>query len=65
MFGQNDRMALGARKALESRRPGSKTKFVGIDALATPGGGIREVRDGRLDASYIYPPEATSSCNWP
>lgn len=55
VFGQNDRMALGARKALERRRPGSKTKFVGIDALATPGGGIREVRDGRLDASYIYP----------
>lgn len=28
---------------------------MGIDALATPGGGIREVKDGRLDASYIYP----------
>lgn len=55
VFGQNDRMALGARKVLESRRPGGTTKFVGIDALATPGGGIREVRDGRLDASYIYP----------
>ena len=55
VFGQNDRMALGARKVLMSRLPGSKTKFVGIDALATPGGGIREVKDGHLDASYIYP----------
>ena len=55
VFGQNDRMALGARKVLMSRLPGCKTKFVGIDALATPGGGIREVKDGHLDASYIYP----------
>ena len=37
VFGQNDRMALGARKVLMSRLPGCKTKFVGIDALATPG----------------------------
>lgn len=55
VFGQNDRMALGARKVLMDRQPDSKARFVGIDALATPGGGIREVKDGRLDASYIYP----------
>ena len=31
VFGQNDRMALGARKVLMSRLPGCKTKFVGIE----------------------------------
>ena len=55
VFGQNDRMALGARKVLEQQRPGNKAKFVGIDALATPTGGIQEVKKGHLDATYIYP----------
>ncbi|MGI6224112.1 MAG: substrate-binding domain-containing protein [Prevotella sp.] len=55
VFGQNDRMALGARKVMRQQRPSSKTKFVGIDALSTPQGGIRAVKDGKLDASYIYP----------
>jgi signal transduction histidine kinase/DNA-binding response OmpR family regulator len=55
VFGQNDRMAIGARKVLLSQRPESRTFFVGIDALPTPGGGIEQVRDGNLLASYIYP----------
>lgn len=53
VFGQNDRMAMGARMALGSKA--DSVRFCGIDGLATPGGGIELVRDGKLDASYIYP----------
>ena len=51
VFGQNDRMAMGARKALAS----SSTKYCGIDGLPGEDGGIRLVRDSILDATYIYP----------
>ena len=52
VFGQNDRMAIGARKALGE---GVKARFCGIDGLPGEGGGIACVRDSILDASYIYP----------
>lgn len=54
VFGQNDRMAIGAAQAAESM--GVKNiRYVGIDALPVPGGGLENVRNGRLIASYIYP----------
>ena len=52
VFGQNDRMAVGASKALSHA---TTTKFCGIDALPGEGNGIACVRDSILDASYIYP----------
>ena len=66
VFGQNDRMALGARKALSSLTPNpspltpnpsplTPTKYCGIDGLPGEDGGIACVRDGILDATYIYP----------
>lgn len=57
VFGQNDRMAMGARKALlDSSTPHSlTTKYCGIDGLPGDDGGIQLVRDSLLDASYIYP----------
>ena len=65
VFGQNDRMAMGARKALSTLNSplGSaaslceelSTKYCGIDGLPGEDGGIRLVRDSILDASYIYP----------
>ena len=59
VFGQNDRMAIGARKALSSLTshpsPLTSTKFCGIDGLPGKDGGIRLVRDSILEASYIYP----------
>ena len=54
VFGQNDRIAAGARK-LAMKRGEKAIKFVGIDALPVAGGGMEDVRDGRLVASYIYP----------
>ena len=51
VFGQNDRMAVGAYKTL----PPSKTKYCGIDGLPGKEGGIACVRDSVLEATYIYP----------
>ena len=56
VFAQNDRMAMGARKALlTSHHSPLTTKFCGIDGLPGQDGGIRLVRDSILEASYIYP----------
>ena len=50
VFGQNDRMALGARDALGNPEDIS---FFGVDAL--PDAGLQDVIDGVLTASYLYP----------
>ena len=67
VFGQNDRMAMGARQAFREKLtakgnaydvyPYDMTlpRFCGIDGLPGKDGGIRLVRDSILDASYIYP----------
>lgn len=52
VFGQNDRMARGAREAMPDP---SSVKFFGIDALAGTNGGLQDVINGGLEASYIYP----------
>ena len=54
VFGQNDRSAMGARKAF-IERGAQLPLFCGIDGLPGEDGGIRQVRDSLLDASYIYP----------
>lgn len=54
VFGMNDRSAIGARTAfIEAGR--QLPLFCGIDGLPGENGGIRQVRDSILDASYIYP----------
>jgi AraC-like DNA-binding protein len=55
VFGQNDRMAMGARKALSSLHASPSAKYCGIDGLPGKDGGIELVRDSFLNASYIYP----------
>lgn len=59
VFGQNDRMAIGARRAAASSSHftlhSPHTKYCGIDGLPGEGGGIQLVRDSILEASYIYP----------
>lgn len=56
VFGHNDRSALGARKAFQEKMKTSALPlFCGIDGLPGENGGIRQVRDSLLDASYIYP----------
>lgn len=59
VFAQNDRMAMGARRAFhESKKLTANSQqpfYCGIDGLPGEDGGIRLVRDSILDASYIYP----------
>lgn len=57
VFGQNDRMALGARRALSvnTKQSTVNTKYCGIDGLPGEDGGIKLVCDSILDATYIYP----------
>ena len=55
VFGHNDRSALGARKALSPLTSHHSPLFCGIDGLPGEDGGIQQVRDSLLDATYIYP----------
>ena len=56
VFGHNDRTAIGARRAfIERGEDSTLTLFCGIDGLAGANGGIQQVRDSLLEASYIYP----------
>ena len=69
VFGHNDRSAIGARKAfMELNSTPSSTSslltphsslhtplYCGIDCLPGEDGGIQQVRDSLLDATYIYP----------
>lgn len=55
VFGQNDRMAMGARDAILAHDRQATTRFCGVDALPMGDSGLEQVRDGLLEASYIYP----------
>jgi signal transduction histidine kinase/DNA-binding response OmpR family regulator len=55
VFGQNDRMAIGAYESMKQHRPTNKALFIGVDALSTPDGGITAVNKGILTATFIYP----------
>lgn len=56
VFGGNDRMAIGARKAMQKAgRDRSDIMYFGVDALPSADGGIRQVADSALTASAIYP----------
>ena len=54
VFAMNDRSAIGARKAFMETR-NYLPLFCGIDGLPGKNGGIQQVRDSLLEASYIYP----------
>ena len=54
VWGQNDRMAEGAQRAMAEAGI-HNVQYVGTDALPSKGGGIEAVHNGKLLASYIYP----------
>ena len=54
IWGQNDRMAEGAQRAMAEVGI-RNVLYVGTDALPNKGGGIEAVHNGKLLASYIYP----------
>lgn len=55
VYAHNDPMAEGAYLAAQAMGREGDLKFIGIDALAIPSGGIRAVQEGRLSATFVYP----------
>jgi ribose transport system substrate-binding protein len=55
VYAHNDPMAVGAYLAAKEAGRENEMIFIGIDALATPEGGIRKVMDGILTATLWYP----------
>ncbi|MGH4014601.1 MAG: substrate-binding domain-containing protein [Pseudonocardiaceae bacterium] len=61
LYSHNDPMAEGAYLAAEAAGRAQDMRFIGIDALPIPSGGIKAVEQGRLSATFVYPtggPEA-------
>ncbi|WP_137403106.1 hybrid sensor histidine kinase/response regulator transcription factor [Echinicola rosea] len=54
IFGHNDVMAIGAHEICKNLDI-VQMKFIGVDALPGPYGGIQAVTDGILDATFLYP----------
>jgi signal transduction histidine kinase/AraC-like DNA-binding protein/CRISPR/Cas system-associated endoribonuclease Cas2 len=51
----NDEMALDARKIVKDKGLENDIKFIGVDGLNGPDGGIQMVNDGVLEATLLYP----------
>ncbi len=55
VYAHNDPMAVGAYLAAKAAGREREMKFIGIDALPGPEGGVQEVLEGRLAATFVYP----------
>ncbi len=55
VFAHNDRMAIGAYNVAKEHNKAKDIYFIGIDALPGKNGGIEQVLEGRLKATFIYP----------
>jgi ABC-type sugar transport system substrate-binding protein/DNA-binding response OmpR family regulator/nitrogen-specific signal transduction histidine kinase len=55
VYAHNDRMAMGAHNAALRRNKTDKIWFIGIDAIPGEDGGIKQVLDNKLKATFIYP----------
>jgi ribose transport system substrate-binding protein len=55
VYAHNDPMAEGAYLAAKAAGKQSGIKFIGIDGLPIPSGGLKAVEAGRLTATFIYP----------
>lgn len=55
VFAHNDEMAIGVYEALKVATGVKKPLLLGIDALPGTEGGIQQVINGVLDATFIYP----------
>lgn len=53
VYAHNDRMAWGAYQIAQQEK--KEYRYVGVDGEATQHGGLEMVRDGILEASYLYP----------
>ena len=55
VFAHNDLMALGAYEVYKKHNLPKPIKFIGVDGLPGPGGGIEFVSNKILDATLLYP----------
>lgn len=55
VYGHNDPSSEGAYISAKNAKREGEMKFIGIDGLPTPDGGIKAVMEGRLSATYVYP----------
>ncbi len=55
LYAHNDPMAEGAYLAAKAAGIEGSMKFIGIDGLPIPSGGLKAVEQGRLSATLIYP----------
>jgi ribose transport system substrate-binding protein len=55
VYAHNDPMAMGAYLAAKAKGRDAEMKFIGIDALPGLDGGRQAVKDGTLDATFVYP----------
>ena len=55
VYGHNDPMAVGAYLAAKEARREKEMIFIGVDGLSGEAGGIQQVQDGLLAATFIYP----------
>lgn len=55
VYAHNDPMAVGAYLAAKELGRERSMLFVGVDGLGGPGGGIKQVIDGVLAATFYYP----------
>jgi ribose transport system substrate-binding protein len=55
VYGHNDPMAVGAYLAAKEAGREKEMIFIGVDGLSGDAGGIQQVRDGLLAATFIYP----------
>jgi ribose transport system substrate-binding protein len=54
VFGHNDPMAVGGYLAAKELNREREMIFVGVDGLGGPAGGIKQVMDGVLAATFVY-----------
>lgn len=55
VFAFNDIIALQAWEVAKKKNREKNIKFIGIDGLNDPNGGIQAVKDGKLTATILYP----------
>lgn len=55
VYGFNDMIALNAWKIAKTKGLEKKIKFIGVDGLNGPYGGIQLVKDGTLESTILYP----------
>jgi signal transduction histidine kinase/AraC-like DNA-binding protein/CheY-like chemotaxis protein len=55
VFAFNDIIAYQAWEITKKKRPNNKIKFIGVDGLNGPNGGVQFVKDGILAGTILYP----------